>query len=417
MDAAPPDARPSHALPSHALLLHARLPEVPSWDARPSDARSDGGRRRSWAMAAAVFAAWSTLGLMAAAQTWTGVRLEGESLAWRDALLYQLPGWWVWAAATPLVALLGRHVPLAPPRRALAAVVHLSAAVAVSAVHVAVILGARLLADQPPPPLSAAMLARYAVGYLQFDIITYLAILGTSLALAWQREARERERRASRLEAQLAGARLSALRMQLNPHFLFNALNSVAMLVREGEGRQAVGMIAGLSDLLRRALDGTEAHEVPLRDELAFIERYLDIERVRFQDRLCVRLDVEPEALDARVPNLLLQPLVENAVRHGVARRASAGLVELSARVVGDRLEIRVRDDGPGLDVAGPADVQHVPGQQVAGSGVGLSNARARLAELYGADHALVVRDATEGGVEVLVSLPHRLASPASHDG
>jgi two-component system LytT family sensor kinase len=382
-----------------------RVPPVPL--SVPAEPPSRDEPRRRWGVVALVFGVWTTLGVLAAAQMYTGMRLEGEPTSWRDALLYQLPGWWAWAAATPLVVWLTRRLPLAPPRRALAALAHLGAAVVVSLVHVAVMLAARGIVAQQAPPPTAAFLARYFLGYLQFDLVTYWAIVGAALALAWQREARERERRATRLEAQLAGARLSALRMQLNPHFLFNALNSVAMLVREGDGRQAVGTLASLSDLLRRALDGADAHEVSLREEIAFVERYLEIELVRFQDRLRVRLDLEPAALDARVPNLLLQPLVENAVRHGIARRAAAGLVEITARVTGDRLHLCVRDDGPGLGA--PAD--RLADDGGAGSGVGLANTRARLTELYGADHAFDVRDAEGGGAEAVVVLPYRPAA------
>jgi two-component system LytT family sensor kinase len=195
---------------------------------------------------------------------------------------------------------------------------------------------------------------------------------------------------------------LQALRMQLHPHFLFNTLNGIAGLVRDQKNKQAVDMIAGLSDLLRYTLENAGKQEVPLREELDFLELYLDIQQMRFSDRLAVRMEVAPETLDALVPSLILQPLVENAVRHGVAGRASAGTVGVTAELEYGLLRIKVYDDGPGLREDWTPE---------SGGGIGLANTRARLEQLYGVRHGFTVRNRERGGVEATLAIPLRLAS------
>jgi len=213
------------------------------------------------------------------------------------------------------------------------------------------------------------------------------------------REARDRAIRASLLETQLAQAQLEALRAQLNPHFLFNALNTVAMLVRREANADALSGIVALSDVLRQALNGKAAAEVPLGQELELIERYLEIERLRFRDRLTVKLSVEPAALDARLPTMILQPLVENAVRHGIARRAEGGRVEVVARRDGGALLIEVCDNGPGFPDGWDVD---------AATGVGLANTRERLRWMYGDGQRLEARNAPDGGAIVSIRIPVR---------
>lgn len=210
--------------------------------------------------------------------------------------------------------------------------------------------------------------------FLYVELILYWAILGAAAARDSYRKYRERETRAGELETQLGLARLEALRTQIRPHFLFKALNSVAMLVRNNENRQAVEVVAGLGELLRSSLDDSAGQEVPLAAELGFVRRYLAVEEFRFPDRLRVEVDVPDELLEAEVPNLILQPLVENAVRHGVAKSSSSGLVRLTARRANGWLELSVEDDGPGL----PAGWR--PGD---GGGISLRNVRARVEQLY----------------------------------
>jgi LytS/YehU family sensor histidine kinase len=234
------------------------------------------------------------------------------------------------------------------------------------------------------------------------ELIVYGMILGVGYAFSYYRRFRERELRTTQLESQLAQAELQALRMQLQPHFLFNTLNGIAGLVRDQKNRAAVSMIAGLSDLLRHTLQNAGKQEVPLREELEFLELYLDIQQMRFPDRLKVQMQIAPEALDAQVPNLMLQPLVENAIRHGIAERAAAGTVGVSARRENGQLELKVYDDGPGLQ----------PKQRPEESaGIGLSNTRARLEQLYGERYRFDVQNRAEGGVEAIIRIPLQLAA------
>jgi sensor histidine kinase YesM len=233
------------------------------------------------------------------------------------------------------------------------------------------------------------------------ELIVYGMILGVGYAFSYYSRYRERELRASQLESQLAQAQLQALKMQLHPHFLFNTLNGIAGLVRDRNNKAAVSMIAGLSDLLRHTLENAGRQEVPLREELEFLELYLDIQQMRFPDRLNVQMKIATEALDAQVPNLILQPLVENAIRHGVSLRASSGTVGVSARRDDGFLEMKVYDDGPGLNSQLIAE-----DRAGHGGGIGLSNTRARLRQLYGERYRFDVHDRDEGGVEAVISIP-----------
>src|SRR5690606_6469178 len=194
---------------------------------------------------------------------------------------------------------------------------------------------------------------------------------------------------AAQLQAQLAEARLEALRMQLNPHFLFNTLHAVSSLV-ERDPRGVRRMIARLSELLRYTLSGDADQEIPLEQELDFLRRYLDIMEIRFQGNLEVELQIDPDVFGALVPNLIMQPLVENAVKHGVGNKVGVGRIELIARREGDDLLLGVRDDGPGLTAIAEA---------TNGDGVGLRNVRARLEELYGENQALTFHEAEGGGL------------------
>jgi LytS/YehU family sensor histidine kinase len=223
----------------------------------------------------------------------------------------------------------------------------------------------------------------------------YFTVLGCVYAFTYHREARERESQRARLAAQLAEARLSALRMQLHPHFLFNSLNAITVLVRDENTRDASRMLELLSGVLRQVLQSEKKQEVTLDDELRFIEQYLAIEQVRFSDRLRLQWSIDAALRDALVPSFILQPLVENAVRHGIAKRSEAGLIEITARQSAENLILTVRDDGPGYRPDSTA-------------GVGIANTRARLETLFGDRAQLDVRDAEGGGTIATLSLPLR---------
>jgi signal transduction histidine kinase len=284
-----------------------------------------------------------------------------------DALRINLVYYWLWAAAVPLVVLLGRRFRFERGRLALAIAVHAVASVALTVAQVT--LAALILGADPSMSLSYNF---------HSSLPTYWLILAGFLAV-----------RAIRLQEELARAQLQTLQMQLDPHFLFNTLNSISSLTYS-DPDAADEMIGKLGGLLRATLEKRDAPAIPLAEELALLERYLDIEEIRFEERLRVAIDVDDAARAAPVPAFLLQPLVENAVRHAVAPRAEGGTIALAARVERGRLRITLRDDGPGL--AAPLR-----------EGVGLANTRARVERLGG---AMTVRDAPGGGVEVALELP-----------
>jgi two-component system LytT family sensor kinase len=232
---------------------------------------------------------------------------------------------------------------------------------------------------------------------LPFGVIVYICVAGMAHAVRYFLEAREREVQLARLSEQLAGARFSALQAQLNPHFLFNTLNTIAVRARDGDGLGTARMVEQLSDVLRRTLTRHRANEVALQDELDLVEQYLAIEQARFSDRLRPSFEVELAARAAAVPSFALQHLVENAVRHGIAKSAGAGLIRVTARRTGDSLEIAVEDDGPGFD----SDVMVRPGH-------GIDNTRERLRALYGSRATLTFTRRAAGGTVATLRVPWR---------
>jgi LytS/YehU family sensor histidine kinase len=300
------------------------------------------------------------------------------------------------------VTLAARRFPFTPGRWPSRAALHLVIALVVTLVHSLLEIGVQRAAGVHHH--SFGMLTMMSVGnawaQLPFNLLAYAAILGVAIAADLSQRARAEQLAAAALGTELAEARLQALRAQLNPHFLFNAMNSIAMLVRQRENVAAVTMIAGLSDLMRTLLDDHAPAEIPLREELAFLERYLAVEQLRFQDRLLVRIEADPRSLEAFVPNLVLQPLVENAIKHGISRRASAGRLDIEAEARNGTLTLRVRDDGPGPNGAA------APG--AATTGIGLRNVRARLEHLYGPEQQLTLAESPGGGALATITLPYR---------
>jgi signal transduction histidine kinase len=348
-----------------------------------------------------ILGAWAIYWLLNTVQqqaAWYAGR--GYFLPFWISLVLQYPLAACWALATPVILRLGRRFPLSRGRWPASATVHLVLSLAfVFALlvlytwHSQNVIPVRMWAT----PFFHRVIQGFTVWALS-DALLYWIVLVIGYAVEESRRSREREVAASQLETQLAQADLHALRMQLQPHFLFNALHTVGSLVRTGEREDAVKVVARLGDLLRRLLDVADREEVPLREELAFITSYLEIEQARFRDRLTVTISADEDVMDARVPHLVLQPLVENAIRHGLAPRSAPGRLLVGARRVNDRLHLTVRDDGAGMDAS-------------ARPGVGLSNTHARLARLYGDDYDLDVHNAAEGGLEARIVVPFRLAS------
>jgi signal transduction histidine kinase len=308
---------------------------------------------------------------------------------------------WIWAAFTPLIFRLSTRASSGRPRWLFLAPMLLVAGFAISMTIYSAVAIARAEVFESMPrrrnvsafePFRDLARFRYANQFL-----IYLAVLATGFAREYFLRDRDRQAHASQLEAQLVQARLDSLRMQLNPHFLFNTLHAVSALV-ERDPAGVRRMIARLSELLRHTIDSRGTDEVPLREELDFLRRYIEIMEIRFQGRLHVDVDVPPTTLDALVPNLVLQPLVENALEHGASRVIGEGRIEITAARDGERLTLRVRDNGPGVDVNAPPS-----------TGVGLSNTRARLAQLYGERASLTLAPFAGGGTIAEVVLPFRV--------
>jgi LytS/YehU family sensor histidine kinase len=239
---------------------------------------------------------------------------------------------------------------------------------------------------------------------LHIELLVYWGLVMAFHAFDFYRKYRDRELAASRLERELVSAHLETLRLQLDPHFLFNALHSIATLIRERENEPAVKMLTDLSQLLRQSLNTSGRQKMPLHGELDILRHYIDIQETRFPDRLRVEMDVDDDVASALVPTLILQPLVENAIRHGIARLDRPGRVTIGARRDGSSLQLDVSDDGPGLN-GGDRDGSAMPGSRRAG-GVGLENTRARLAGLYGTAQSFTLSDRDGGGVTASVRLP-----------
>jgi two-component system, LytTR family, sensor kinase len=365
-----------------------------------------------------LLAAATLVGLLEGAQVYTGASAMGRAVTWGRALGSTMPSWYVLLALLPGIIWLSRRFPLEPGRWRGSLAVHLVAAVAFAILHITVAswLSDYVLYTGIEPMWTFGMnLSRLLTVYFVVELFTYFALVGGYHAYDYAHRLREREREAaslalhtSRLEASLSRANLDSLRMQLNPHFLFNTLNAISVLAMKGDRHGVVRMLSLLSDLLRITLDNRD-QVVSLRDELEFLDRYLEIERVRFEDRLNVERDIDPDTLAAEVPSLLLQPLVENAIGHGISHRPGPGQIRIESAILdGEVLQLRVLDSGPGFGSQNGSGRRSASGS---GGGVGITNTRARLAQLYGDRQELVLGNRQEGGGCVTVRLPLRLFS------
>jgi two-component system, LytTR family, sensor kinase len=359
------------------------------------------GRWKRWLVEwSLAFGFWTVIGLSFASQFYLSSLKSGRPVSWSHAVTWSLGDWYVWALLSVPIIHLARRFRFDDVQWIRSVAIHLVASGVFSLVYM--LLRAWLGQVQSRlggvPVTFAEVFNPVVVKTVHFNLLIYWVIVSVSHAFAYYRQFQERALRASELEKRLAQAKLRALQMQLNPHFLFNTLNAIASLMHV-DVKAADRMITRLADLLRYALESTDAHEVPLRQELSFLERYLEIEKTRFGNRLEVRLDIDPSTLDALVPNLLLQPLVENAIRHGIEKRSKPGWIELKTRRQNGRMHIELRDNGPGLPPESPRR-----------KGIGVANTRARLQQLYGQDHSFALRNAEGGGVVVDVGLPCRMA-------
>lgn len=339
---------------------------------------------------------WTLVGLAFASQFYLSSSLLGRSVTWGQAISSALADWYVWAVLSGPIVLLARRVPPESGLHWRTAFVHLVAALLCSLIYVllrsavAVVHGA--VVDEPVGYME--VFQPLLVRTFPFNLLIYGVILSVSHAIDYYRKYHDRTVQALELEKHLAEARLQSLLRQLKPHFLFNTLNGIASLMHS-DVEAADRMLVRLSELLRLTMNHAGRPLARLRDELAFVERYLDIERIRFRDRLSVRVDVDPSILDAEVPSLILQPLLENAIRHGIEPHARPGVIELIGRREPGHVVLTVSDNGAGLPSGG-----------FAREGIGLANTRARLGELYGGTHSFELANRPEGGLVVRLSIP-----------
>lgn len=358
---------------------------------------------------------WTAVGLFFSVQIYLDYAYARQPLTWPQAAFLALSEWYVWAALSPAVLALARRFPFGSGRWLRSILVHLPATLLLTVVKLAVHI--------PLVDLSGIQgLQRANLETFNVSLLTCWLIVGACHAIVHYRTSQERMRRALELEAHLTRARLQLLQAQLEPHFLFNTLHSIGTLMhRDVEAAEA--MLVRLSDLLRMALDHGERQQVPLATEIEFTRLYLGIQEMRFRDRLAVSFDLDPDALLGICPAMILQPLVENAVRHGVEATAARGTVSITARREGDRLRLTVTDNGPGLrsrpdrdsrvhrsadlNSGGRADAEASGSARRGDSpGVGLANTRARLEMLYDRRQRLELADVPSGGLRVTVEIP-----------
>jgi two-component system LytT family sensor kinase len=345
---------------------------------------------------------WLAFSLFDATQTVGVMRAEGMVHNWPVLFVIEALSWLPWAAATAAIFWLARRVPLVG-RPTVSWLVHVAACLCIGLVISAwatlLVVDFRPFGPPDPPGFLPHWIKNSYDGLLG-TMVFYVCVVMIRNVLDARERLASHKTEVAKLNEQLAHAHLSALRQQIEPHFLFNALNAVSGLIREGRSDAAVDMIAALSDFLRRTLAGSNRQEVRLSDEMEFVASYLAIQQARFADRLRVDIDIPGELQNASVPNLILQPLVENAVKHGIARRKDGGTVRIAATTRCGLLLLSVSNDGPVL----------AAGWNQGDRGIGISNVRSRLRGLYGDDSALDMRERVEGGVEVAVSMPLHFA-------
>jgi len=347
----------------------------------------------------AIWGIWTLFGFVFASQYALQNQYSRNPFPLWQILSWQMFSGYVWFALSPLIYLLGKKFPFEKEKWRLSLAIHL--------VGGFVFAGTQLLVDALVLPM-----LKYPIQFPTFietykffvfsniylGVSIYWMVLGLQQGVRYYRKNRERELRTSQLEARLALSRLQVLKMQLHPHFLFNTLNAISELMYKNPDA-AERMISHLSDLLRLSFENLEVQEISLKQELEFLRKYLEIEQMRFEDRLKVEMDISPDTLDAGVPNMILQPLVENAIKHGLAPRAGGGMIRIGAVRNNGHLNLSVSDNGIGVPFG---DLENLD------EGVGLSNTRRRLRHMYGDTHKFKLNNAAEGGLELNLTIPFK---------
>jgi len=337
------------------------------------------------------------MSLVEVGQAYLRSTIGGPHVEWIAATINTLPFWLLLAALTPVPVWLARRWPLDMAPRARAIAIHIAGASMFGVTHAFTLNVVNVLRFGSRFPFSSGFSKVLSFAFV-IDLLMYGVIAGATHAFRYHAESRERERQTAALQASLAEARLAGLRAQVNPHVLFNTLNAVSVLAMKGDHASVVRVVGLLSDILRSCLDETRGQETSLHDELQLVESYLEIQRIRFADRLTIDVDADAGALDACVPTLVLQPLVENAVTHGISNHPGPGKITIRARRDNGALHLTVADSGPGFGHS-----EHH------GAGVGLSSTRARLQQLYGDLQRLSTGPSPDGGAAVSIVLPYRV--------
>jgi|SRR5215469_9557379 len=360
-----------------------------------TSARS-GIRSIRWGWIAAI---WSAGGLIDSIQTVLTMHAEGKHHAWVPLFVTELFSWLPWALATPLVIRAARQYPVVRGISVRTICVHIAVFAVVTAIALTWSTTLQTLFNPWCYPVWPTFVDTWTMSLL-YQVLTFLIAYALIVAVTFVVDAQKGMARqmaeTARLNEELSKAQLAALRRQMEPHFMYNALNSIAGLVRDNLNDAAVSMIVGLSEFLRRSSEDSHRSQVALQEEVEYVQRYLDIQKARFGERLQVNLDIPAELLHAQVPNLLLQPLVENAIKHGIAKRVAGGAVRVAGTRQEGHLRLSVYNDGPAV----ATDWEATP------TGVGLRNLRTRLQILHGSESELQLRWANPGGVEVVVTLP-----------
>jgi signal transduction histidine kinase len=350
---------------------------------------------------------WTLLGIIFAALSYAIAVSDGRSPHVSTVLWINLPRFYIWAVLSPLIFYFTRHFPVEfRPFRLPNLFIQLPALLFFSTLHQAIYLALGWFLNRAVKEHYGTVAEFYRLAFLDglfLNLLVASMIVITTHAFLFYQNYREGERRQDLLKAELADAQLRALKMQLHPHFLFNTLHSISALVLE-DPLKANSMIARLGDFLRLTLEHSDEQMVMLKQEIEFLRCYLEIEQVRFCDRLVVDFEIEPQTLMARVPHLILQPIVENAIRYTISYRSAQGYIKVRARQLNGSLQIEVIDNGSGLNTNGNPSEKR---------GVGLTNVRARLDQIYGSQYRVELINVAEGGLAVVIVLPFQLEIPA----
>ncbi|MEW5975242.1 MAG: histidine kinase [Acidobacteriota bacterium] len=349
---------------------------------------------------------WTVVGVFFSIQGYVYSRLLNRHGGWKHAFLSNLPDWYLWAGLSLLIYWLARRFRFEKGRWKSSLAIHLPASFAVALAHLALAVTSLFVfvIDSSQGSQTWIRLFRFNFALtFHWNVMTYWSVLGLCYGLDFYHRFKDRELAAARLESRLAQAQLAALKMQLHPHFLFNTLHSISALLHK-DLELADRMIARLGDFLRLTLDHSRRQEVTLQEELNFLTCYLEIERIRFGGRLTILYEVDPATREALVPNLLLQPIAENAIRHGISPRSEPGRIVIRSERAGALLRLQIIDDGPGLRSrpSGGGDISE---------GLGLANTRERLRQVYGNQYDFHLRDGPEKGLTVTIEIPFRLGN------